>query len=59
MIQNKRNYLAFKGGYELAILREDGEIEVVVVVGDGDLASPVDAHSNRVVCYPWVGGDHK
>ena len=43
----------------MAILREDGEIEVVVVVGDGDLASPVDAHSNRVVCYPWVGGDHK
>jgi len=47
-------YLAFKGGYELAILREDGEIEVVVVVGDGDLASPVDAHSNRVVCYPFA-----
>merc|ERR1719278_591780 len=47
-------YLAFKGGYELTILREDGEIEVVVVVGDGDLAGPVDAHSNRVVCYPFT-----
>ena len=30
-------------------LVEDGQVEVVVVVGDGDLAAQVDAHTDGVV----------
>jgi hypothetical protein len=42
-------YLALEGTDELAVLREDGEVEVVVIVRNGDLAGPVDAHANGVV----------
>ena len=35
----------------LPVLREDGEVEVVVVVGDGDLTGAVDANAD------WVVGD--
>ncbi len=38
-------------------LAEDGEVEVVVVVGDGDLARRVDAHADWVVgdsCKEWT-----
>ncbi len=38
---------------DLSILREDSEIEVVVVVGDGHLASGIDANADRVVGDPW------
>ena len=43
------DYLALEGRDELAVLGEDGEIEVVVIVGNGYLASTVDPHSDRVV----------
>ncbi len=38
---------------DLSILGEDSEIEVVVVVGDGHLASGIDANTDRVVGDPW------
>ena len=50
----ERSHLALKRGYELSILREDGEVEVVVVVCDRDLPRPVDPNPDRIVCDPWV-----
>lgn len=44
-------HLALESRYQLSLLREDGEVEVVVVVSDGDFAGSVDANSN------WVVGD--
>ena len=41
--------LALKGVEELTFLREDGQVEVVVVVRDEDLAGAVDADSDGVV----------
>lgn len=41
--------LALKGADKLAVLGEDRQVEVVVIVGDGDLASRVDAHADRIV----------
>lgn len=43
-------HLAFKSRYELSVLREHGQVEVVVVVSNCDLARRVDANSNWVVC---------
>ncbi len=45
--------LALQGGEELAVLREDGQVEVVVVVGDRDLAGCVDADADGVVSDAW------
>ena len=42
-------YLALQRGDELAVLREDGQVEVVVVVSDGDLPGSVDADTDGVV----------
>ena len=42
-------YLALQGGDELAVLAEHRQVEVVVVIGDGDLARSVDSDTNRVV----------
>ena len=42
-------YLALQRGDELAVLREDGQVEVVVVVSDGDLPGRVDADTDGVV----------
>ena len=42
-------YLALQRGDELSVLREDGQVEVVVVVSDGDLPRRVDADSDGVV----------
>ena len=50
----RSSHLALKRGYELSILREDGEVEVVVVVRNRDLPRPVDPNSDRVVRDPWV-----
>lgn len=47
-------HLALKRGYELAILREDGEVEVVVVVRNRDLPRPVDTDPDRVVRDPFA-----
>jgi hypothetical protein len=41
--------LALERRHELSVLREDGQVEVVVVVGDQDLAVGVDAHPYGVV----------
>ena len=49
----KQIHLALECGYELAILWEDREVEVVVVVRNGDLPGTVDANADRVVCDPW------
>jgi len=40
-------------GSDLSILREDGEVEVVVVVSDGDFSSAVDANTDRIVRDAW------
>ena len=48
--QQKQVYLALQSRDELTILAEDSQVEVVVVVSDGDLSCSVDAHSNRIVC---------
>ena len=45
--------LALQGREELAVLREDGQVEVVVVVGDRDLAGCVDADADRVIGDAW------
>ena len=50
----RSSHLALKRGYELSILREDGEVEVVVVVRNRDLPRPVDPNPDRIVCDPWV-----
>lgn len=42
-------HLGLEGGHELSVLREYGQVEVVVVVGDQDLARQVDADADRVV----------
>lgn len=42
-------HLAFKGIDELAVLSENREIEVVVVVCHQNLSSAVDANANRIV----------
>ena len=42
-------YLALQRGDELSVLREDGQVEVVVVVSDGDLPRGVDTNSNGIV----------
>ena len=42
-------HLGLEGRDERAILRKHGEIEVVVIVGNGDLARRVDAHADGVV----------
>uniref|UniRef100_A0A182J7N4 Uncharacterized protein n=1 Tax=Anopheles atroparvus TaxID=41427 RepID=A0A182J7N4_ANOAO len=41
--------LALERGHQLAVLREDGQVEVVVIVRDQDLAAGVDADTDRVV----------
>ena len=43
------SYLALQRGDELSVLREDGQVEVVVVVSDGDLPRGVDTNSNGIV----------
>jgi len=45
--------LALQGREELAVLREDGQVEVVVVVGDRDLAGCVDANADWIVGDAW------
>ena len=47
--------LGLEGREQLAVLLEDGEVEVVVVVGDRDLAVLVDPHTDRVVRDPYFG----
>lgn len=42
-------HLALQGVDQGAILRENGQVEVVVVVGDEDLAGLVDADADRIV----------
>ena len=42
-------YLALQSRDELSVLREDGKIEVIVVVGDCDFPSSVDSNTDRVV----------
>ena len=42
-------HLGLEGREELALLAEDREVEVVVVVGDRHLARGVDPHADRVV----------
>ena len=44
-------YLAFESRNKLSILRKDREVEVIMVVGDGDLPCSIDANTN------WVVGD--
>ena len=53
-ILSHQSHLALECGYELAILGEDGEVEVVVVVRNRDLPRPIDTDPNRVVRDPWV-----
>lgn len=43
--------LGLEGGHQLALLREYGQIEIVVVVGDEYLARSVYAHAD------WIVGD--
>lgn len=45
--------LGFQGTEQLAILAKDGEVEVVVVVRNGDLTSCVNAHANGIVGDAW------
>ena len=47
-------YLALQGGDELAVLAEHRQVEVVVVISDGDLARSVDSDTNRVVGDSWI-----
>jgi len=42
-------HLGLESGHQLALLREYGQIEIVVVVGDEYLARGVYAHANRIV----------
>jgi len=42
-------HLALKGRDEETILGEDSQVEVVVIVGDGDLSLGVDANSDGIV----------
>ena len=47
------SHLAFESRNKLAVLAEHGQVEVVVVVGDGDLPRGVNADTDRVVGNPW------
>jgi len=47
-------YLALERADELTVLREDGQVEVVVIVRDGDLSRSVDPHSDRIVRDPFA-----
>lgn len=38
-----------QGAEKLAILTEDGQVKVVVIIGNSNLPGGVDAHTNRVV----------
>ena len=42
-------YLALQCRDQLTVLGEDSQVEVVVVVSDGDLPGRVDTNSNRIV----------
>ena len=46
------SHLAFESRNKLAVLAEHGQVEVVVVVSDGDFSSCVNADTNRVVGDP-------
>ena len=46
------SHLAFESRNKLAVLAEHGQVEVVVVVSDGDFSSRVNADTNRVVGDP-------
>ena len=43
-------YLALESGYQLAVLRENREVEIVVVVSNCNFPSSVYTDSNGVVC---------
>jgi hypothetical protein len=42
-------HLGLQGAQQLPVLAEDGEVEVVVVVRDGDLSGRVDADADGIV----------
>ena len=46
------SHLALESRNKLAVLAEYGQVEVVVVVGDGDLPCGVNADTDRVVGNP-------
>ena len=46
-------YLALQCRDQLTVLGEDSQVEVVVVVSDGDLPGSVDPNSNRIVGDAW------
>ena len=48
-----RSPLFKKKGSVYYYLRENAEIEVVMVVGDGHLSRGVDAYANRVIGQAW------
>ena len=43
-------YLALQSRDELTILGEDSQVEVVVVVSDGNFSCSIDANTNWIVC---------
>ena len=45
-------HLGFQGRNQLTVLGEDCQVEVVVVVGDEDLAGRVDADADRIIGQP-------
>ena len=46
-------YLALESRYQLAVLRENREVEIVVVVSNSNFPSSVDSDSNGIVCDTW------
>ncbi len=52
--KNPCPYLALERADELTVLREDGQVEVVVIVRDRDLSRSVDPHSDRIVGDPFT-----
>ena len=46
------SHLALESRNKLAVLAEHGQVEVVVVVSDGDFSCRVNANTNRVVGDP-------
>lgn len=50
---NINSYLALQSRDELTILREDSQVEVVVVISDGNFSCSVDANTNWIVCNSW------
>lgn len=42
-------HLAFQSRHQVAVLREDGEIEIVVIIRDSDFTRRIDPNSNRIV----------